>query len=126
MNLHGIVRGAITSINPDICATLERSTGYTLDASGNATPTFTISSGIVQVQGINDADYVHINAMDQQSVLRSVWIMGNWAGVVKADDQGGDVFKFPMVPNGEILTWRVKVVKESWPDWTSTIMVLQG
>ena len=35
MNLHNIVRGGITMVNPDTPATLLRSTGYTTGASSN-------------------------------------------------------------------------------------------
>jgi hypothetical protein len=125
MNLHNIVRKAITTVNNDILATLERSNGFTTDAAGNVTPLYLIYSGMVQVQGIDEGDYVHIANLEQQSVLRSVHLLGHWAGVIRAANEGGDLMKFPMFPGGAVMTWRVLVVKETWPDWCSVIVVLQ-
>ena len=125
MNLHATASRFTQIINPDIFATLLRSTGYTTGTDGTRTPTYDTFTGPIQVQGINDSDYVHINAMNQMSVLRSVWINGNWAGIVRNDEQGGDVLQFPMLAGGPVESWKVIVVKEAWPDWTSVIVCLQ-
>lgn len=125
MNLHGIVRGAITSINPDINATLLRSNGYTTDAAGKQTPAYLTFTGKIQVQGVNGKDLEHTDRLNIQGVLRTVYLRGNWAGVIRADQRGGDVLKFPQLPGATIQDWRVVNVAESWPDWTKAIVCLQ-
>ncbi|MFA6213383.1 MAG: hypothetical protein WC714_28360 [Candidatus Obscuribacterales bacterium] len=125
MNLHLMVRGLIGSINPDISATLKRSTGYTTGTDGTRVPAYTTLTGMIQVQGINNSDLVHVNNLNQAAVLRSVWLHGNWAGVIRTDETGGDLLEFPMVPGGAVKTWKITTVKESWPDWTSVIVALQ-
>ena len=126
MNLHSIATDYTNQINPNISATLLKSTGYTTAADGTQTPNYAGSlTGMVQVQGINADDYVHINAMNQMPVLRSVWIVGNWAGVVRDTEAGGDILQFPMFPGGAVMSWNIIVVKEQWPEWTSVIVGLQ-
>lgn len=121
MNLHGIVRGAITAVNPDIPATLRQSTGYTVNADYTRTPTYQETPGVpIQVQGLNAKDLEHMDALNIQGVLRSVHLYGNWQGVVRVLSAGGDVFKF----NGQ--TWLVVHVMETWPDWSRVIVALQN
>lgn len=126
MNLHGIVRGAITSVNPDISATLLRSNGYVTGADGKQVPVFLSFSGKIQVQGVSAKDLEHTDYLNIQGVLRTVYLVGNWAGVVRADQKGGDIMKFPQVPGAAIQDWRVVSVKETWPDWCSVIVWLQS
>lgn len=126
MNLHGIVRGAITSVNPDIPATLLRSNGYVTGADGKQVPVFLSFNGRIQVQGVSGKDLEHTDNLNIQGVLRTVYLVGNWAGVVRADQKGGDIMKFPQVPGAAVQDWRVVLVKEQWPDWVSVIVCLQS
>jgi hypothetical protein len=126
MNLHGIVRGAITSVNPDISATLLRSNGYSTDASGKQIPAYLTFTGKIQVQGLGFKEIQHMDNLNIQGVLATVYLRGNWAGVVRADQKGGDVMKFPQIVGGPIETWRVVNVNEVWPDWCSVIVALQS
>lgn len=126
MNLHGLVRAAVSSVNPDITATLLRSTGYTTSASGKQIPTYTQLSGKIQVQGVSAKDLEHTDNLNIQGVLRTVYLLGNWAGVVRADQKGGDIIKFPQMPGGTVQDWRVILPKEQWPEWSSVIVWLQS
>lgn len=126
MNLHSIVRGAINAVNPDIQATLLRSTGYTTDAAGKQVPTFTTLTGKIQVQAVGAKDLEHTDYLNIQGVMRSVYLLGNWAGLVRADQKGGDILQFPQVPGGEVQDWRVINVPETWPDWSRVIVWLQS
>lgn len=125
MNLHGIVRGAITTVNPDISATLLRSDGYITAPGGKQVPKFLSFSGKIQVQGVSAKDLEHIDFLNIQGVLRLVYLYGNWAGVVRADQKGGDIMKFAQIPGAAIQDWRVVNIKETWPDWCSVIVQLQ-
>lgn len=125
MNLHGIVRGAVTAVNPDIDAVLHRNSGgYTTDAAGVRTPRFETMQGRIQVQGINGKDLQHINQLNLQGNLRTVYLFGNWFGVVRADAKGGDVLQFAE-SGGCVQDWRIVNVMETWPHWTKVIVCLQ-
>lgn len=126
MNLHGVVRGAITSVNPDIQATLLRSNGYTTTASGKQVPAYTTLTGPIQVQGVSAKDLEHTDFLNIQGILRTVYIKGNWAGVIRIDQRGGDIMKFPQVPGAVVQDWLVVSVKETWPNWCSVIVCLQA
>jgi hypothetical protein len=125
MNLHSIVRGAITAVNPDIEASLLRSDGFTTMPGGKQVPKFLNFTGMIQVQGVSAKDLEHIDFLNVQGVLRAVYLRGNWAGVVRADQKGGDIMKFPQVPGAPVQDWRVVSIKETWPDWCSVIVNLQ-
>ena len=126
MNLHGIVRGAITSVNPDVPATLRRSTGtYTTAPDGKRTPGYVDTAGVmVQVQGLSAKDIQHMDALNIQGVLRSVHLNGDWQGVVRPLGQGGDLFRFSN-PAGVMQWWLVVNVMETWPVWCRVIVALQ-
>lgn len=47
MNLHGIVRGAIVTVNPDVPVAVRISTGYTIAAGGTRTPTYAAPGALV-------------------------------------------------------------------------------
>ncbi len=126
MNLHAIARGAVNSVNPDTPATLLRSNGYTTAADGKQVPAFLSDSGDIQVQGVAPKDLVHMNALNIQGVARVVYLRGHLAGIVRADQKGGDILNFPQEPGGAVASWKVVSIKETWPDWCSAIVVLQN
>ena len=126
MNLHHIVRGAINAINPDITVGLQRSNGYTVDTDGSQIPAYITSSGLGQVQALGPADLKHVANANIQSVDRKVYLYGNWMGVVRADQRGGDILSFPQVPGAPVQQWKVVTVFETWPDWCAVGVVLQN
>lgn len=125
MNLHGIVRGVITAINPDRTISLLRSTGYTVLPGGKQVPTQTTLSGPAQIQALGPSDLKHMNDLNLQGVMRKVYLYGNWQGAIRADATGGDVLQFAQIPGGAAQNWKVVTVFESWPDWCSVGVVLQ-
>lgn len=125
MNLHGLVRAAITSVNPDITATLRRSLGtYTTGADGSRTPDYADSVAQIQVQGLSAKDLQHLDALNIQGVLRSVHLNGDWQGVERPLSKGGDLFKFAD-PAGVQRWWLVVNVMETWPDWCRVVVAMQ-
>ena len=58
-------------------------------------------------------------------VMRSVYMYGNAAGVVRADNIGGDILIFPEIPNGSNRNWLITQVVETWSDWCHVIVTLQ-
>ena len=130
MNLHAIVRGAITTVNPDYLGTWRKSTGFTQDPTGRPIPSYADTPNFpMQVQAISGRDLVHTDFLSQQGVKRTVYCFGNVQGVVRPDVQGGDLLLFPENRGGAARTWLVTHVLETWtPDaagWCRVGVVLQ-
>ena len=126
MNLHGLVKGTIGIVNPEIPVTLLQSTGYTTNADGTRVPTFSRDIKNCQVQSTSGPDIQQLAALNIQGVVRVVFLDGNWNGVVKADNTGGDILKFSPAAGCSSHDWKVAAVKESWPHWSSVYVVMQS
>ena len=116
MNLHGEVIGAISVVNPVITATVRTSTGYTVDATGRQNPTYTTTTGNIQVQAFESRELQrlqHLHNLNIESVLRRIYAFGDFEGVVRSAAKGGDLITF----NGAV--WKVVQVFETWPGWCS-------
>jgi hypothetical protein len=130
LNLHGIVRGPINAVNPDVSGTWRSSSGSTTAADGSRTPTFTDFVGtLFQVQPLTWRDLQHRDMQNIQGIARSVYMFGNSVGVSRPDVKGGDLLVFPQVRGGAPQTWLVVAVLESWaPDvagWCKLGVILQ-
>lgn len=130
LNLHGIVRGAINAVNPDIIGQHLVSTGYFQDTDFSQVPQYAAPADVgLQVQALSGRDLQHPNFVNVQGVKRSVHMFGNTQGQVRVDAKGGDLLKFPQVLGGDICTWLVVVVFETWnptgPGWCKVGVVLQ-
>lgn len=130
LNLHSIVRGAITTVNPDYLGVWRQSTGYTQDRTGRPVPQYTDHANTaMQVQALSGKDLLHEAFQSMQGVKRAVHVFGNVTGVVRPDGTGGDLLLFPEFRGGPNRTWLVVVVMESWsPDvrgWCRVGVVLQ-
>ena len=112
LNMHDIVRGAITSINDDVPATWYSSTGYT-NVQGILTPTFTATSIMVQIQAKDHSGLVHDRALNYSTDYNTIYAYGNLADLSRPDGQGGDILNIG--GNWWYITW----VNEWWPTWCS-------
>lgn len=126
MNLHGLVRGAITSVNPDQTGLWRKSTGNNVSPGGRVIPLYdTVTQVPIQVQALSGRDLKHINYLGVQGVRRSVYMFGNVQGVNRPNAQGGDLLVFAEVPGESLKTWLVSIVFETWPDWCRVGVSLQ-
>ncbi|MBR8475836.1 hypothetical protein [Burkholderia cenocepacia] len=129
MNLHGIVSSAIGTVNPFVPVTLQQSTGYTTAADGDRTPTYSASPQSVQVQALSAKEIQHLDGLNIQGVLRKAYLNGDWRGVYRATNQGGDLMQFAAVAGVPAslqgTTWKVVQVFETWPDWCALAIQLQ-
>lgn len=130
MNLHAIVRGAITTVNPDYLGVWRESAGYTVGGNFRPTPGYTDHANFpMQIQALGGKDLVHTEFISQQGVKRTVYCFGNVQGVVRPDVKGGDLLLFPANRGGPNRTWLVVSVLETWgPDtqgWCRVGVVLQ-
>jgi hypothetical protein len=123
MNLLGLVRGVITTVNPDTPATLLQSTGYATASDGSRTPTYSSTTQQVQVQALSAREIQHLDGLNITGVLRKVFLNGDWRSVYRPGNAGGDKFQFaaatPVPINLRGTTWLVVQVLETWPDWCS-------
>ncbi len=118
--MHGIVRGAITSVNPDVPAVLFASMGWTTEADGTRVPRYAPAvNASVQVQALGYRDLEMVSGLNIQGEARTVYLNGDWRGVLRPEKAGGDLLTF----GGE--KWlNVKTV-EQWPDWSRLLVVRQ-
>lgn len=127
MNLHAIVRGAINSINPDLPVTVKQNTGYTTDAAFKRTPTYSNTATTGQVQALSGKDLKQLESqgIQVQGVMRAVYLNGDWQGLRRYTQQGGDLLVFD-IPDGTPATWLVVQVLETWHvGWCKVAVSLQ-
>ena len=125
MNPRAIANKFTQLTNKNICVNWVQSTGYTTDDAGKRTPTSITLTVQAQVQALSATDLKHIDGLNITGVMRSVYMYGNVAGVVRADQIGGDILVFSEVPGGTAKNWLVTQVMETWPDWCRVIVTLQ-
>jgi len=130
LNLHGIVRGAINSVNPDRSALYLASTGPTSNADFSQTPGFAAPVAVrVQIQPLGRDELKHIDRLNLTGVFRTVYLFGNPQGIVRVLAQGGDLIKFAPFQGQAVQTWKIVYVDGPWNvengGWTKLIVVLQ-
>lgn len=127
MNLHQIVRGAISSVNPDLPITVRQSNGWTQDAAFKRVPVFvdTVTTGQVQALSGKDINQLAQQGIAIQGVGRAVYLNGDWQGLRRYTEQGGDMLLFNL-PDGTPATWLVVQVLETWHvGWCKVAVSLQ-
>lgn len=102
-----------------------QSTGYTTNPAGKRTPTTITLTVWAQVQALSGTDLKHTDALNIQGVMRSVYMFGYPAGVIRADQIGGDILVFPELPGATPRNWLVTQVMENWETWSRVIVTLQ-
>lgn len=131
-NLHGLVRGAINSVNPDIDGQWLISTGNAVSASGKSTPSYAAAVPVkLQVQAVSGSDLRKYAFLQGQGVFRAVYMYANPDAINRVESKGGDLLQFPQYPKGVNRTWLVSKVDEPWTagngglSWCRVIVTLQ-
>ncbi len=120
MNLHGIVRSAINTVNPDVPGVMKVSAGtYTTDAAGHRVPAYVEQAVTVQLQPMTYTDLMKIDGLNLQGIVKAAYVNGNFEGVNRPKQKGGDL----LIVNGE--TWLITQPLEEWPDWCKFVVTLQ-
>lgn len=126
MNLHGLVRGAIQSVNPDIPAQYVASAGNTQSASFKQVPAYAAAVPVrIQAQPLKYSDLMHVEALNIAGVFRSVHLYGLNQGITRPNQKGGDYLQFPQFPGMATQWWLTISVREQWPDWARVLVCLQ-
>ena len=121
MNLHQIASGAIGAVNPFVPISIQVSTGSSINAAGQRTPTYApavVKPG--QLQALTFRDITQMEGLNLQGTQKAVYINGHVAGLVRVLNKGGDLITFP---DGSV--WLVTLVLEHWPNWTKCAVTLQ-
>lgn len=126
LNLHGIVRGAITSAQSDIPIIYLQSTGSSASV-GKRTPTYADPVTVLgQVQPVSGGQIRKYEFLQSQGIYRSIYFYGDIEAMVRSMQRGGDLVKFPQVPGNPVETWLVSKVDETWnTGWCRVIVTLQ-
>jgi hypothetical protein len=125
MDLRGIANAASDTVNPNILVTVKRSSGYTVGAGQKQVPSY--APGVIgpaQIQALDSSDLKQIDGMNLQGVLRTIFLKGNLAGVVRVQSKGGDIVIIP-APSIHQGTWLIAKVLETWELWVKAVIVLQ-
>jgi len=121
MNLHGIVSGAVGSVNPLESVVLESSTGSTINPDGSQSPSYSSTPIIAQFQPLEYNEIIQADSLQIQGTRCKVYANAALHGQDRASNKGGD-----LITRANSTTWLVVVITEAWPDWTAAILTLQN
>lgn len=131
-NLHGLVRGVINAVNPDIKGQWLVSTGTTIAPGGKSTPSYAAAVNVkLQVQGVRGSDLRKYDFLQGNGVYRAVYMFSNPDAINRVESKGADLLTFPQYPRGVVRTWLVTAIDEPWTAsngslaWTRVIVTLQ-
>lgn len=120
MNLHGLVRGVIQTVNADIPVTILPSAGADEDSTGRTIPAYgdpiTMRG---QKQPVTGRDIYRFQQQNIQGVTCKMYVHGNVEGLFRQTGKGGDLLEF------EGQTYLVASVMERWPDWCCVALTMQ-
>ena len=120
MNLHDMVRTAITCVNPDQTVMLLQSAGQTVE-NYTQVPVFEPAVEVkAQVQPVSDKALAWITQTRQSTTWRDCYLYGAVTGLERATAKGGDFLYF------EGFEWEVDQVLEAWSataNWTKVRVV---
>jgi len=120
LNLHGIAGKAIGAVNPFVEAQIYRIMSPVKNDDYSRAQLLTEPvTMMVQKQSVTQQDIRHTDFINVQGILTSIYTDGNWCGINRPKQRGGDKFVI-----GEE-TWIVVSIPELWPDWTRVIACLQ-
>ena len=130
MNLHGIVRPAINSVNPDRTALYLSSNGPTSNADYSQTPTYAPGIAVrIQIQPLDKEGLRHVEKLNLTGVFRTIFMYGNPQGVVRVQAKGGDLLQFRTFQGEAVQNWKVFEVAGPWNvengGWSKIYVVLQ-
>ena len=124
MNLHSIVSPYISPVNPPLLCSLQVSTGYTTGLDGSRVPTYALPVQIeCQCQALQYNDLMQTSGLNIQGKRLAMYILGDWEGLVRSDQKGGDLVT---LPDGSV--WLCAMVLENWSlssGWTKICATLQ-
>lgn len=96
MHLRSLVRGSINAVNKDKRIVWIASRGQIYGPGGIVTPTYQPALTVfAQIQPVATDRLAHLEQLNIQGVLRSVYLRNAVASAVRANGTGGDLLCFP-------------------------------
>src|ERR1035437_5236759 len=96
MNLHSIVSPYVAAVNPPLLAHIQPAIGDTTLPNGKRVPKYGAVNNVwVQVQALQYNDIMQTNGLNMQGRRQAMYITGDYAGLVRATEQGGDLITLP-------------------------------
>lgn len=124
MNLHNLVRGAISAVNPDVTVVILQSNGFIEDEAGQQIPQYLPPVTVTaQIQPLNSEERQSVERLNQSRIYRNAYLNGDLSGLKRSTEQGGDLVYW----NG--YEWWIDDVPEAWnptAGWTRVRLVQQG
>ena len=124
MNLQAIVSPVIAAINPSVAVSVSPNTGNTIGVDGSRVPTYGPAVSMqAQIQSLTYTDILQVGGLSLVGERRAIYLNGDWEGIVRVNQQGGDIITFP---DGTV--WLVAFVLENWnPEsgWVKVCATLQ-
>ena len=125
MNLHSIVSGYVSALNPFLTASYQASAGYTTNPDGTRVPAYApIVPVKVQKQLLQYLDLTRVDGLNISGEKSAFYVSGNWQGVSRSPSKGGDLLT---LPDGSV--WLVVFLLENWHPtngWSKIAAVLQN
>lgn len=130
LNLHATVRAAIQSVNPDRTVAYVQSTGYTRNSAGKQIPAYAAPVLVqAQIQPPSARDLRHLDFLNIQGTIRTVFLFSNPQGIDRIDARGGDLLVFPQFSGAPLDNWLIVRPDETWDvgqgGWSKLFAVLQ-
>lgn len=126
MNLRAIANGSITSVNPNIQATLKVNTGVTTDDTGRRTSSFDEETVTIQTQSLSSQELSLFDTLAQQGQFLNVYITGQLHVLRRITGKGADKLVFKAYGENEPTEWLIKSIAESWPNWCRVVIWRQS
>jgi len=130
LNLHSTVRGAVNAVNADVTVAWLKSTGYSVTAAGKQVPQYQPAVNVkAQVQPPSGRDLRHLEFLNIQGTIRTVFMFSDPLAIVRVDAKGGDLLQFPQFTGAPVDNWLIAHVDETWDvdsgGWSKVFAVLQ-
>lgn len=119
MNVRGLANRATSRINPNLPASLKRSTGWATAATGKRANTYAGPVAItVQVQALTKEDVRHLDALNLSDCEIAVYASAQLHAIERTTGKGGDLLVFgsgSAIPADlQDTTWLVTAILEGW------------
>ncbi|MDG6346390.1 hypothetical protein [Glaesserella parasuis] len=122
MNLRSIVNQHITTINPNIQATLKLNTGYETSDTGKRVSKFEEFEVSIQAQSMSTQDLSLFDTLAQQGQMLNVYVSGQIHALRRISNQGADKLVFKAFGEESESEWLIKSVLESFPNWCKVVV----
>ena len=122
LDVRAIANLSTRGVNPNIPVVVRQSSGFITGAGARQVPQYADPVTVdAQVQALTQADVKRVENLNIQGEMRTFYIQGPLAALIRAEGKGGDMVTLP-----DGTTWLVTQILEAWPTWTKALLVRQN